>query len=709
MDERVPRQRLTIRGRILLLIAWSLCATPSYAAGKVSIHVGQAEFAGLQVDGLDVGWTPGTGTGGAVTLRTARIRGVAPTGPLSGFALDCPALQIAGDRIHCDRGRLQGALGSLGNQDTRFSARIEDDGRLRVKLDAFSFAGGPARVNLVLDGSRWELDALLANTDVARAMVIARPWLELPEGFTVAGEGKGTIRASGRGDQLRSADAEVTIARLDFADATGMLAGEGLSGLLRARLDSERDGFAVTDGRLEIAGGQAYSDPVFLDFGAHRADADFSGYLDTEAARFDAVSFSLVHDGVLQASGTATLDIAGENLLPQARIRIAALDVANALPAYVQPFLIDSALKDLEGAGTIQGELDIAGALPSRAALTFDAVVLDSPSGSLAIAGLRGRLNWFDDASRSALAGQIDDALFQSLLSWDSASLWGIEIGPVELPFATTGRNFRLLEPELLPIFDGGLAIGTLRVRHAGTEQMYVRFDAELQPISVARLSRALGWPEFQGTLSGTIPELQLSQGVVTLGGNIHAAVFDGSVVVRDLSLRDPLGKFPRLHASIDIENLDLAQVTSTFSFGMITGRLSGGIENLETFDWMPESFDARFFTPPGDRSKHRISQRAVTNLSSIGGGSGGGVAAALQGGFLKFFDDFGYERLGLSCRLANDVCTMGGVAAKDGGYYIVKGAGLPRIDVIGSQKRVAWSRLVRQLGAIMESEIVVE
>ena len=123
----------------------------------------------------------------------------------------------------------------------------------------------------------------------------------------------------------------------------------------------------------------------------------------------------------------------------------------------------------------------------------------------------------------------------------------------------------------------------------------------------------------------------------------------------------------------------------------------------------MPEAFDAFLFTPPDDRSKHRISQRAVTNLSSIGGGSGGSVAAALQGGFLKFFDDFGYKRLGLSCRLANDICLMGGVEKAGSGYYIVKGAGLPRIDVIGSQTRVAWTTLVRQLGAVMESEIVVE
>jgi hypothetical protein len=709
MTEPEPQRRLTNRDRMLLLVACGLCAAPAYAAGKVSIHVGQAEFAGLQFDGLDVGWTPAAGAVNAVTLRTARIRGLASTGPLSAFALDCPSLRVNGDQIHCDRGRLTGALGSLGGQDTRFNARTGTDGRLHVRLDAFAVAGGPARVNLVLDGTSWVLDAVLAETDIAQATVIARPWLELPEGFTVTGKGQGIVRASGRGDLLRSADVDLKIARLDFADATGMLAGEAILGVVRAHLESGRNGFAVTDGRLELAGGQAYSEPVFLDFGAHRADIDFSGHLDTEAARFDADSFRLVHEGVLQASGSAILDIAGENLLPQARVRIEALHVAAALPTYLQPFMIDTSLKDLEGSGTIRGELDVTGALPSRTALTFEDVVLDSPTGSLAVTGLRGQLNWYDDATRSALAGQIDDSLFQSLLTWDSASLWGIEVGAVGLPFATTGRHFRLLEPTLLPIFDGGLAVGTLRVRHAGTEQMYVRFDAEIKPISVSKLSRALGWPEFQGTLSGEIPDLQLSQGVVTLGGNIHAAVFGGNIVVRDLSLREPLGRFPQLFASIDVDNLELAQVTSTFSFGMITGRLSGQILDLETFNWMPESFDARFYTPKDDRSKHRISQRAVRNLSSIGGGSGGGVAAALQGGFLKFFDDFGYERLGLNCRLARDVCTMSGVERTNGGYYIVKGKGLPRINVIGGQSRVAWKRLVRQLAAIAESEIVVE
>lgn len=684
-------------------------ADSALAASKVSLQVGQAEFAGLQIEDLGLDWTPGTVAGGKIGVRAARIRGIGATGPLSAVSIDCVELAISGDLLSCESGRLSGTLGSLGGQDTRFSARTQADGSLKMHLDAVALAGGRAKMDLWLDGAAWKLDSSLSEIDLAAMTKVAAPWFELPEGFTAAGRASGRVHATGRNDDLRTTDADLAIARLDFADAAGALAGEAVAGELKIKLVADRSGDFVTDGRLTLTGGQAYSDPIFLDFGAHRMNVDFSGLLSSDASQFVAHEFSLAHDGVASVSGSATLDLFGETMLQDAILAISNLELATALPVYVQPYLIETSLKDLEGLGRVHGELDVAAGLPSRAVLTFEEVTLDSQTGSLSVSGLGGTLNWFDDSSRSELAGQIDDDSFRSRMAWQSASLWGIEIGAVELPFTTTGRHFRLLEPKLLPIFDGGLAIETLRVRHAGTDQMYLRFDAEVRPISVALLSRALGWPEFSGTISGSIPDLQLSQGVVTLGGNLEASVFDGRVVVRDLRLRDPLGKFPRLHASIDIENLDLKLVTNTFSFGMITGRLSGRVEDLETFDWMPESFDARFQTPPDDRSPHRISQRAVTNLSSIGGGSGGGVAAALQGGFLKFFDSFSYERLGLSCRLANDVCTMRGVESTAGGYYIVKGAGLPRINVIGSQSRVAWTRLVRQLGAIMESEIVVE
>ena len=178
----------------------------------------------------------------------------------------------------------------------------------------------------------------------------------------------------------------------------------------------------------------------------------------------------------------------------------------------------------------------------------------------------------------------------------------------------------------------------------------------------------------------------------------MRAQVFDGSLSLSDLQLQQPFGQWPRFYSNVAFDDLDLELMTSAFSFGRITGRLSGRIDGLRLFNWAPVAFDARLYTPPGDRSRHRISQRAVENIGSIGGGSAG-VTAALSSGFLRFFDDFNYERLGLSCRLENDVCAMEGVAsAPNGGYYLVKGKGLPRIDVIGSNRRVDWPRLVQQL-----------
>ena len=416
-------------------------------------------------------------------------------------------------------------------------------------------------------------------------------------------------------------------------------------------------------GRLTLGAGQAYSDPVFLDFAAHPATLDFDGVLDTETLRFDAGSFALDHAGVMRAGGAASVDFAGETLLTEARIHLESLALAAALPAYAQPFLVNTAFRDVAGGGTVRGDVEIAAGLPTQAVLELEGVSFGSDTAAVSLEGLRGALRWYDDASRTALAGTIDDALFESRLAWDSGRLWGLELGPADLPFATTGRHFRLLGPATLPVFDGGS-----RDRHAARAACRDRGDvralrcgdrADQRRAALARL-RLAGIP---GHARGQHP------GPAAPPGRGHARRQPRGACLRrsrgrcsELSLRDPLGKYPRLFASIGIENLDLELVTRTFEFGMITGRLSGYISDLETFDWMPEAFDAFLFTPPEDRSKQRISQRAVTNLSSIGGGSGGGVAAACRADCCGSSTTFGYDRLGLSCRLANDVCIMGGV-----------------------------------------------
>ena len=155
-------------------------------------------------------------------------------------------------------------------------------------------------------------------------------------------------------------------------------------------------------------------------------------------------------------------------------------------------------------------------------------------------------------------------------------------------------------------------------------------------------------------------------------------------------------------------DNIDLETLTRAFSFGRIEGRLDGRIDGLQLESWRPVAFDAVLATPEDDNSRHRISQKAVDNISSIGGG---GVGGALSRSFLRFFKDFPYDRLGIRCRLERGICDMGGVAAAPQGYYLVKGRLIPpRLDVIGYADRVNWDTLIAQIMAVTaRQEVRVE
>jgi hypothetical protein len=102
-----------------------------------------------------------------------------------------------------------------------------------------------------------------------------------------------------------------------------------------------------------------------------------------------------------------------------------------------------------------------------------------------------------------------------------------------------------------------------------------------------------------------------------------------------------------------------------------------------------------------------------VQNISSVGDAS---FVTSLQGQLIALFDDFGYRRLGISCRLQNQVCAMGGLesigkeAAGSGsdtsGFTVVQGAGIPRLNVVGFNRQVDWPTLVERLEAVGSGEL---
>jgi hypothetical protein len=247
-------------------------------------------------------------------------------------------------------------------------------------------------------------------------------------------------------------------------------------------------------------------------------------------------------------------------------------------------------------------------------------------------------------------------------------------------------------------LLEGRLLVDHLEASGIGTPAFEWRGEGRLEPISIAALGRALGWPPFGGTLACTLPGLHYRDGTLVVAGDLVMGVFDGEVRLREVVLERPFSTVPVLRADVDVAGLDLQPLTSAFSFGNIEGRIDGRVHDLILQDWRPQSFDAEFETSPDDVSRHRISQTAVDSLAQVGGGGRNVLSSTL----LKFFDEFSYDRLGIRCRLRNGVCEMGGVEPAEHGYYIVKGGGLPpRIDVLGFNRRVDWDTLIERLANI--------
>jgi len=207
-----------------------------------------------------------------------------------------------------------------------------------------------------------------------------------------------------------------------------------------------------------------------------------------------------------------------------------------------------------------------------------------------------------------------------------------------------------------------------------------------------------LDWPPFSGKVSGEIPGVSLDDDVLSVDGEIRLDVFDGRISLQNLSLERAFGVLPGLAADMQITNLDLEQLTQTFSFGRIAGRLDGHVNELRMLDWKPVAFDAWLGTPSGQGGSRDISRQAVNRLTTLGGGS---ATTALTSPVMRLFNSFSYKRLGLGCRLQNNTCQLRGLSEDEASVLLLEGAGVPKITIRAYNRNIDWPQMVSNLLAV--------
>jgi hypothetical protein len=287
-------------------------------------------------------------------------------------------------------------------------------------------------------------------------------------------------------------------------------------------------------------------------------------------------------------------------------------------------------------------------------------------------------------------------------LQWKQARIYRIPLGDSSVRWHWTPERLLLAEPLSLAMLGGTLRLPSLERRRVDGHSDW-RGAIELDQLDVLNLTTALDLPHFSGSLSGRLPGFHFREGGFTAEGDIEFKVFDGQMRVSGFSSERTFGVAPTLGADIAFDNLDLKQLSSVLDFGEIAGWLDGEIKGLRMLDWAPMAFDARLRTDSKYPGRRRISQRAVQGLSSVGGGG-----SVMSSPIMRLVDSFGYAEIGLNCRLVDNVCEMGGLDRSGAGYTILRGAGLPRLTVVGHQRKVDWPVLLSRLQAVSSGQAPV-
>ncbi len=662
----------------------ALAACPgAHALEALDLNMARVQGQGWQAEGVKIAVGLSSGSGPSLHLEVARLVLPAPLPPIRQVTLDCPRIGLEPGLTACPAGTLSLANELIDRSRVPVSFRYRHaDGALDVNLKKLVLAGGAADAIVHTQGDSWTVAVDCRDLDLEQVRTRLKDILRIPPGFKTGGGLRLSARLSGSPAPERI-NLHADIKRLSLADGSGLreAAGVDLSVSAEAKLRGSRWAYSVG---LEVPGGQIYLDPLYLEVAAHPLTLASRG--EWTPARLEVRSFTYDDPETLQVTGSFAMDLGHAPGLSQADLSFDARDLEKTYKVYLQPAAAGTVVDDMEASGRAQGRLRWEAQGAQAADVSLENVHVDDRQGRFGIDGATGEGHW-----RSA---QKPDP---TRLTWEGAHFYRIELGAGVLEAEARGRNAKLIRPLKVPVLDGTMQIDTLELQNLGdTEAFRGRFEGLLTPVSMERLSRSLGWPLMGGSLSGVIPDVTYAEGHAVIGGALLVKIFDGDIVIHNLALDHPLGLVPKLAADVDIHDLSLGPLTHAFSFGSIQGRLGGYVHDLRLTDWQPASFDAWLHTPAGDESRHRISQRAVDNLASLGGAGG-----VLSRSFLRFFDEFSYDRLGLGCRLRNGVCEMRGVAPADGGYYIVKGGGIPRINVIGFNKRVSWDTLIARLKSI--------
>lgn len=676
--------------RLILAVALVLTSSAAIALDALSLTIESIAAQGWKLEGIHFALTGPAQSPQKLTLTINRLSLPKPFNDMSLVTIQCSSFTWQNQELICAQGRAKVRSKHWQSPSANFSFHIGDK-QNTLTLTDLQLAEGAISINAEQRGKQWRIQAT-AKAVQATAIQKLLPQPALFE----AKDGRITIKLKASGSDALMDNFTVTTQMDGLTAQTpdGRFAAEKAG--LESRLEAQNhQGLWQWQSRSRFTGGAFYREPVYLEAGGQPMVLEAQGNWNGMNNRAEIMSILYQHGTALTVSGSAIVRHDKKPSLEKADLSLRSDNLQALSAIYLKPFLEQTAGAGLTLAGTINADFSINRNALTAVTATVNRLAVNDTAGRVTIEGGVGTLNWSNDETFNQ----------PSTFAWRKLQAYSLPIGASRLSFLGRAGTFKLLEKTRLPSLGGIITINQLGWRAKKQQEPEIYFSGSLDTLSLEQVSKALNWTRLPGTISGDIPRVEYRNQTLRLGGELNIKVFDGDINITQLAASELLSGQPRFYSDLEINNLDLDQLTGKFKFGGITGKLSGFVRRLYLENWRPVSFYAWLGTPDDDDSRHRISQKAVKNIARIGGG---GASDILSRSFLSLFETFGYDKIGLGCYLHDGVCQLMGVKATSQGYAIITGGGVPRIDVIGYNPRVDWNVLMERLSRISKSDEVI-
>ncbi len=272
-----------------------------------------------------------------------------------------------------------------------------------------------------------------------------------------------------------------------------------------------------------------------------------------------------------------------------------------------------------------------------------------------------------------------------------------MDLGDLHFSVLAETNRFQITDPIKVPLWGGQVILNSFKLSNPN-QHLKIEAAVSFKDLDLIQMLPGQG---ITGLLQGDLGPIQIDREKALIDGALKAKVFEGEVEGKNWAITDPFSPERSFQGELFFNHLNLEPITQRFSFGKITGFVKGRVTDLVVHHNLPERFYLEVQTQEIPGVPKFINIRAIENIGILG--TGWGELDDLRKGINRFFSEYAYREIGLSCTLQDDLFRLRGTIIEDGIEYLVRKPGWFGIDIINKNpdNEILFSDILERIRSI--------